>query len=74
MAPRKYEQTTRAQAAEETRQRIVAATFALHDEQGIEATTMKQIAAKAGAVSVPFTIISQPMRIVFARAGNIQRS
>lgn len=48
MVPRKYEQTTRAHAAEETRQRIVAATFSLHDEQGIEATTMKQIAARAG--------------------------
>ena len=38
----------RAEAAEETRRRIVEATFALHEEQGIAATSMKQIAARAG--------------------------
>jgi AcrR family transcriptional regulator len=34
--------------AEETRRRIVNATFDLHAEQGIAATTMKEIAARAG--------------------------
>lgn len=38
----------RGKAAEETRRRIVEATFALHGEQGIAATSMKQIAARAG--------------------------
>lgn len=38
----------RSEAAEETRRRIVEATFALHMEQGIAATSMKQIAARAG--------------------------
>ncbi len=40
--------TRRVEAAEETRRRIVEATFALHAEQGIAATSMKQIAARAG--------------------------
>lgn len=40
--------TRRLEAAEETRRRIVEATFALHQEQGIAATSMKQIAARAG--------------------------
>lgn len=46
--PRTYRQTKRGEAAEETRRRIVQATFDLHAEQGIAATTMKQIAERAG--------------------------
>lgn len=46
--PRTYRQGKRGETAEETRRRIVQATFDLHAEQGIAATTMKQIAARAG--------------------------
>ena len=45
---RPYRQSRREEAAEETRRRIVQATFDLHGEQGIAATSMKQIAARAG--------------------------
>ena len=48
MASRHYTQSKRGEAAESTRRRIVEATIALHGEQGIAATTMKQIAARAG--------------------------
>lgn len=47
MAARDYRLGRRGEMAEETRRRIVAATYALHGEQGITATTMKQIAARA---------------------------
>ena len=45
---RSYRQAKRSDTADETRQRIVQATFDLHAEQGIAATTMKQIAVRAG--------------------------
>ena len=45
---RSYRLKQRAESAEETRRRLVQATFALHSEQGIAATTMKQIAERAG--------------------------
>src|SRR5436190_23395510 len=48
MSRRPYRMTRREDSAEETRRRIVEATFALHAEQGIAATTMRQIAARAG--------------------------
>ena len=48
MRPRSYQQKQRAEGAEETRRRIVQATFELHGEQGIAATTMKHIAQRAG--------------------------
>jgi AcrR family transcriptional regulator len=48
MARRTYQQSARRDGAESTRRKIVEATFALHGEQGIAATTMKQIAARAG--------------------------
>lgn len=44
---RPYRLKQRAESAEETRRRLVEATFALHSEQGIAATTMKQIAERA---------------------------
>lgn len=44
---RKYRLGRRGEAAEETRRRIVDATFALHAEQGVAATTMKHIAERA---------------------------
>lgn len=47
MARRPYKQKRRAEAAEETRRRIVRATFELHGERGIAATTMKDIAERA---------------------------
>jgi AcrR family transcriptional regulator len=48
MPHRSYKLGRRGESAEETRQRIVEATFALHSEQGIAATSMKQIASRAG--------------------------
>ncbi len=45
---RGYRQSRREEAADDTRRRIVQATFDLHGEQGIAATSMKQIAARAG--------------------------
>jgi AcrR family transcriptional regulator len=47
MSPRRYAMTTRAKTSGETRRRIVEATYALHQEQGIAETTMKQIAERA---------------------------
>jgi AcrR family transcriptional regulator len=47
MAPRAYRLGRRAESAEDTRRRIVAATRALHIEQGVADTTMKQIARRA---------------------------
>ncbi len=48
MKQRTYQLGRRAESAEETRRRLVQATFELHGEQGIAATTMKQIADRAG--------------------------
>ena len=48
MARRTYQLGRRAESAEETRRRLVQATFELHQAQGIAATTMKQIADRAG--------------------------
>ncbi len=48
MAHRTYRPGRRAEAAEETRRRIVDATYALHAEQGVAATTMTHIAERAG--------------------------
>lgn len=48
MQRRPYRLKQRAESAEETRRRLVQATFELHGEQGIAATTMKQIAERAG--------------------------
>ena len=48
MARHAYRLGRRAEAAEETRRRIVEASFALHTERGIVATSMKQIAQRAG--------------------------
>lgn len=45
---RTYRQARRGETADETRRRIVQATFDLHAEQGIAATTMRQIAVRAG--------------------------
>ena len=47
MAPRKYRMENRKQAVEETRQRIVNATVALHGQQGIIATSWEDIAQEA---------------------------
>jgi AcrR family transcriptional regulator len=46
--PRKYSMKTRANAVDETRQRIIEATRKLHDEQGIRGTSMQDIADRAG--------------------------
>jgi len=46
--PRKYQLKQRAEKMEETRQRIVEATVALHEELGPAQTTISAIAARAG--------------------------
>jgi len=46
--PRAYRLGRRAEAAEETRRRIVEATSHLHNERGIADTSMKDIAERAG--------------------------
>ena len=45
--PRKYSMERRTGAVDETRQRIVEATVALHMEKGVQATSMQDIAARA---------------------------
>ncbi len=45
---RPYRLGRRAETSEETRRRLVEATFQLHSEQGIAGTSMKNIAARAG--------------------------
>lgn len=47
MAPRKYDMNKRSAAVEETRQRIVEATLALHSEKGIFGTSWRDIAQRA---------------------------
>ena len=47
MTPRKYSMDKRKAAAEETRQRILEATLALHSEKGIFGTSWKDIAERA---------------------------
>jgi AcrR family transcriptional regulator len=47
VAPRAYKLGRRAESADDTRRRIVAATRALHVEQGVADTTVKQIARRA---------------------------
>lgn len=48
MSPRRYRLGRRAETAEETRRRIVEATFQLHSEKGIGSTTLRDIAQRAG--------------------------
>lgn len=45
---RRYRQERRRETAAETRRRLVQATVELHNEQGIAATSLKQIASRAG--------------------------
>ena len=47
MSPRRYVMEGRARTAEDTRRRIVEATYALHQERAIGDTTMKDIAERA---------------------------
>lgn len=47
MAPRKYDMNKRKATVEETRQRIVEATLALHSEKGIFGTSWRDIAQRA---------------------------
>lgn len=46
--PRDYRMQKRAEAREQTRQRIVEATMRLHDEKGVVTTTFAAIAERAG--------------------------
>jgi AcrR family transcriptional regulator len=45
---RRYRQARRKDSAAETRERIVRATFELHSEKGVVATSMRDIAERAG--------------------------
>lgn len=45
---RKYEMRRRAERQDQTRQRIVEATVALHEERGVMRTTITDVAARAG--------------------------
>jgi len=47
MAPRKYTLGKRLESVEETRRRIVDATFELHNEKGVVATSMQDVAERA---------------------------
>jgi AcrR family transcriptional regulator len=47
MTPRKYDLGQRATASAATRQRIIEAAVALHREQGVMATTYRDVAARA---------------------------
>ena len=47
MAPRQYQLDRRAEAAAQTRSRIVEATAGLHAEKGVAGTTFRDIAARA---------------------------
>jgi len=47
MAPRKYDLGKRAESVEETRRKIIDATFALHGEKGVVATSMQDVAERA---------------------------
>lgn len=47
MTPRKYELQRRAEAAAETRRRIVEATMRVHDRRGISQSTLREIAEEA---------------------------
>lgn len=51
MHRRSYRLGKRGQSAQDTRRRIVEATYALHAEQGVVATSMKQIAERAGVAT-----------------------
>jgi AcrR family transcriptional regulator len=48
MATRPYRMKKRAAARDETRERIIRATMALHDEQGVATTSFSDIAERAG--------------------------
>jgi AcrR family transcriptional regulator len=47
MTPRKYTLGKRTESVEETRRRIIDATFELHNEKGILATSMQDVAERA---------------------------
>lgn len=51
VAPRGYDLGKRAAGVERTRRRIVHAAAALYEEQGIAATSMQQVARKAGVAA-----------------------
>ncbi len=51
MSPRRYRMDRRAETAEDTRQRIVRATYELHAERGLAATTPRDVATRAGVAT-----------------------
>jgi AcrR family transcriptional regulator len=77
MTPRAYRMDKRAESAERTRRRIVEATMALHREQGIAGTTMKDIAKRAdvgvGTVYHHFPSYEDAIRACGARTAEVTR-
>ncbi len=51
MSPRKYDMSRRAAGAEQTRRRIIEATFQVHAEQGIADARLEDIARRAGVAT-----------------------
>ena len=64
---RKYQMKKRAEARDETRERIVRATMALHDEQGVATTSFADIAERAGVG--PATVLRHFPTLGIARDG-----
>ena len=56
---RPYRMTNRAAAHEETRERIVRATMALHDERGVATTSFADVAERAGVGPPRYPAISR---------------
>ncbi len=77
MTPRSYLLGKRAETAAQTRQRIVQATMALHRDQGIAATTMKEIAERAdvgiGTLYHHFPRYEDAIRACGARTAELAR-
>jgi len=77
MTPRAYQMGKRAESAAQTRQRIVEATMALHRDQGIAATTMKEIAERAdvgiGTLYHHFPRYEDAIRACGARTAELAR-
>ncbi len=77
MSPRSYQMGKRAESAAQTRQRIVQATMVLHRDQGIAATTMKEIAERAdvgiGTLYHHFPRYEDAIRACGARTAELAR-
>ena len=73
MSPRRYTLGRRALTAEETRRRIVEATYQLHDEKGIAATSLRDIARRAALSDAEVLLIGQAgnSAVSYTGSGNL---